>query len=448
MGKANHNSYWICSTAILVAVVLFGIRWSSGILSKGPVFDEKYITVPIQNLIDDGWSIERAIDFEETKGPAMIWPYAVVGKLFGGTLNDLRLVSVWCSIIGLALLSWIAVRSAVYRKSLYLVALGWLLLPYNIVFSELVMGEISFLLLSLLAVVAFVWGLEENSPKSRRFIAPIFYGIAVALALHSRIHVVALAGGICFTAFALQGRRSWPWWAASIIAGMLRIPLWIRWDGLVSPEYQSLHGLGFRLESVSYLAAALVPFVAVFLITGWQTAKSKACIVGAFILGVLLVIHWMPDLVVPETIDFVNHTERFQGIAATITNKVSANVNIQQATLAILAGIGLAGLAGLWHCRHKGTGVPLISISVPEYLPKTTISPFLTAGVVGRITFWSLTFGLLLYALTRGFVFDRFLLTWAFLLPIVWVRVLPIWLLALQYLALAVVAGILTATWL
>lgn len=423
MGKENTNSPWIVSALVMVAVVLFGLRWSSGILSKGPVFDEKYITVPVQNLIDDGWSIDRAIDFEETKGPAMIWPYAVVGKIFGGTLNDLRLVSVWCSIIGLALLSWIAVRSAVYRKSLYLVALGWLLLPYNIVFSELVMGEISFLLLSLLAVIAFVWGLEENSPKSRRFIAPIFYGIAVALALHSRIHVVALAGGICFTAFALQGRRSWPWWAASIIAGMLRIPLWIRWDGLVSPEYQSLHGLGFRLESVSYLAAALIPFVGVFLIEGWRVARTKSLIIASFVFGVLLVYFAMPDLVVPETIDFVNHTERFQGIAATITKKVSANVDVQQMTLALFAGIGLAGLAGLWHCRNK-------------------------AEVVGRITFWSLTLGWLLYALTRGFVFDRFLLTWAFLLPIVWVRVLPKWLLALQYLVLVIIAAVLTATWL
>lgn len=423
MGKESTNSPWIVSALVMVAVVLFGLRWSSGILSKGPVFDEKYITVPVQNLIDDGWSIDRAIDFEETKGPAMIWPYAVVGKIFGGTLNDLRLVSVWCSIIGLALLSWIAVRSAVYRKSLYLVALGWLLLPYNIVFSELVMGEISFLLLSLLAVIAFVWGLEENSPKSRRFIAPIFYGIAVALALHSRIHVVALAGGICFTAFALQGRRSWPWWAASIIAGMLRIPLWIRWDGLVSPEYQSLHGLGFRLESVSYLAAALIPFVGVFLIEGWRVARTKSLIIASFVFGVLLVYFAMPDLVVPETIDFVNHTERFQGIAATITKKVSANVDVQQMTLALFAGIGLAGLAGLWHCRNK-------------------------AEVVGRITFWSLTLGWLLYALTRGFVFDRFLLTWAFLLPIVWVRVLPKWLLALQYLVLVIIAAVLTATWL
>ena len=423
MTNSKHDVTWIFGAVALVTVVLFGLRWSSNILDKGPIYDEQYITVPIQALINKGWSIETAIDFEETKGPAMIWPYAFFGKMLGGTLNDLRLVSVWCSILGLAILSWIAVRSAVYRKSMYLVALGWLLLPYNIVFSEIVMGEVSFLLLSLLAVSAFIWGNEKNAPTSRRYVAPILYAIAIAVALHSRIHVVALAGGICFTAYALQGKQSWPWWVASIVAGLLRIPLWMRWDGLVSPEYQSLHGLGLRLESLSYLAAALFPFVGVFIITGWQVAKSKAFIISAFALGVTLVYIAMPDLVVPQTIDFVNQNNRFQGIAASITTKLHSNATLQQALLALLAGIGLSGLAGLWHCRDK-------------------------SAVIGRITFWSLAFGWLLYALTRGFVFDRFLLTWAFLLPIVWVRVLPKWLLVLQYSLLAIIAAYLVAVWL
>jgi hypothetical protein len=414
---------WILGSAILVAVVLFGLRWSTGILTQGPAFDEKYITVPMKNIMADGWSVQTAIDFEETKGPALIWPYAFFGKMFGGTLNDLRLVSVWCSIFGLTILSWIAVQCSVYRKSLYLVALGWLLLPYNIVFSELVMGEISFLLLSLLAVAAFLWGLQDRAPKSRRFLAPALYCIAVAFALHSRIHVVALAGGICFTAFALQGKRSWPWWVASVIAGLLRIPLWMRWGGLVSPEYQSLHGLGFRVDSLSYLAAALVPFVGVFAIEGWRIAKSKVGIVSAFVLGVLLVSLAMPTLFVPDVIDFNTPNERFQGIAASVVKRVTNGSSAQQVALSVLAGIGLAGLVGLWHCRNK-------------------------AKLIGSITFWTLTFGWLLYAFTRGFVFDRFLLTWAFMLPIVWVRVLPKWLILAQYIMLAAIAAWLTATWL
>jgi len=435
MVERNATS-WILGSLILLAVVLFGIRWSSGILSSGPVFDEQYITVPINNLMQDGWSVKTAIDFQETKGPALIWPYAIVGKLFGGSLNDLRLVSVWCSIISLLILLWIAVRSSLYRFSLFLVALGWLLLPYNIVFSELVMGEISFLLLSLLAVAAFVWGVDSDSSKSlervspklyssgmRRIIAPTLYGIAIAVALHSRIHVVAVAAGVCFTAYAIQGKQSWPWWVASIIAGLLRIPLWMRWGGLVSPEYQSLHGLGFRIESLAYLAAALVPFVGVFAIEGWRIAKTKSLLITSFVLGALLVFIAMPDLSVPDTIDLVNQSERFQGIAASVVSRISTNHLVQQIALAVLAGVGLAGLAGIWHCKER-------------------------AYLVCRITFYSVGVGWLLYAVTRGFVFDRFLLTWAFLLPVLWVRVLPKWLLVLQYLGLTCIAAWLTAQWL
>jgi len=423
MYSTKFNALWMLCAVLLVAVVLFGLRWFSGILTKGPVFDEIYITVPINNLIEQGWSVETAIDFQETKGPTMIWPYAFCGKLLGGTINDLRLVSVWCSIIGLAILSWIAMRCSLYRRSLYLVAIGWLLLPYNLVFSEIVMGEISFLLLSLLAVSAFVWGIDDSASAFRRKIAPILYCIAVVLALHSRVHVVALTGGICLTAFALQGKRSWPWWVASIVAGLLRIPLWQRWGGLVSTDYQALHGLGFRLESLSYLAAAMVPFIGVFAIEGWRVAKSKVFIIVSFVVGVSLVYVAMPDLAIPEIIDFDNPNARFQGIAATFTLRLTSNAGIEQVVLAVLAGIGLAGLAGLWHCRNQ-------------------------IKVLGAITFWSIALGWLLYALTRGFVFDRFLLTWAFLLPIIWVKVLPKWLLVFQYALLALIAARLIHVWL
>ena len=423
MQNKESNSSWIIASIFLVAIVLFGVRWSSGILENGPVFDEQYITVPMHNLINEGWSVERAIDFEETKGPALIWPYAFFGKMLGGTLNDLRVISVWCSILALFVLSWIAVKSGVQKYGVLLVAIGWLLLPYNLVFSEIVMGEVSFLLLSLIAVFAFVYGIEESASKTRRVLAPILYCLAISVALHSRIHVVALAGAICFTSFSLQGIKSWPWWVASFVGGVLRIPLWIRWEGLVSPEYQALHGLGLRLESLSYLAAALLPFVGIYAIEGWRVAKSKKFIIISFSVGIFLVSVAMPDLTVPESIDFMQSSDRFQGIVASVVTRFTSNAYIHQALLSVFAGVGLAGLAGLWHSRSKAT-------------------------YVGEITFWALAFGWMLYALTRGFVFDRFLLTWAFLLPIVWVRTLPKWMLAVQYIFLTGIAAYLTANWL
>lgn len=428
MDKNRSDYKWMIGTAILVAIMLLGLRWTTSIQEKGPVFDEQYITIPINNLIEDGWSVETAIDFQETKGPAMIWPYAVIGDWFGGTLLDLRLVSVWFSILAFGVLVWIAVRCKLHKGVLVLVATGWLLLPYNIVFSEIVMGESSFLFLSLLCVAIFIWNFKDGTESPNSTIAPLLYCVTLAIALHSRIHVVALAGGICIAAWSLQGRKSWPWWLASIVAGVLRIPLWQRWGGLVSSDYQSLHGLGFRFESLSYLAAALLPFVGVFAVEAWRIGKGRASLIVSFCVGFSLCMIAMPDLSIPQLIDFTNENDRFQGIAATLTKAISDHPTGQQVVLSILSGLGLAGLAGLWNCRENTDS---------------------TIGlVVHDVCYWSLTLGWLLYALTRGFVFDRFILIWAFLLPIVWIRILPKKLLIAQYMLLTVIAVRLVVLWL
>lgn len=428
MDKKHSNYKWMIGAVLLVTIVLLGLRWTTSIQDKGPVFDEQYITIPINNLIEDGWSVETAIDFQETKGPAMIWPYAIIGEWFGGTLLDLRLVSVLFSILAVGVLVWIAVRCKLHKGVLVLVATGWLLLPYNIVFSEIVMGESSFLFLSLLCVAIFVWCFKDGNEPPKSTIAPLFYCITLAIALHSRIHVVALAGGICIAAWSLQGRRSWPWWLASIVAGVLRIPLWQRWGGLVSSDYQSLHGLGFRFESLSYLAAALLPFVGVFAVEAWRIGKARTSLIVSFCVGFSLCMVAMPDLSIPEIIDFTNENDRFQGIVATLTKAISEHPTGQQVVLSILSGLGLAGLAGLWNCRKNSD---------------STIG-----SIVHDVCYWSLTLGWLLYALTRGFVFDRFILIWAFLLPIVWIRILPQKLLIAQYMLLTVIAVRLVTLWL
>ena len=113
----------------------------------------------------------------------------------------------------------------------------------------------------------------------------------------------------------------------------------------------------------------------------------------------------------------------FHAVLSCLSSRCSSSALVQQALLACFAGVGLAGLVGVWNCRAK-------------------------ARYAGAITFWALTFGWLLYAVTRGFVFDRFLLTWAFLLPIMYVRALPKWILVGQYIFLAGIAAYLTASWL
>ena len=55
----KHDWGWMFLSVLFVAAVLLGVRYSSGILQTGFVFDEKYITVPIDNLIEHGWSVDR-----------------------------------------------------------------------------------------------------------------------------------------------------------------------------------------------------------------------------------------------------------------------------------------------------------------------------------------------------------------------------------------------------
>jgi len=416
----KHDWPWMFASVLFVAVILLGTRYTSGILESGFVFDEKYITVPIDDLIKQGWSVQTAIAFEETKGPAMIWPYAILGDLFGGSLNALRFVSLLSSIACMLVLSWIASRSGVQKRGHFAVAAGWLLLPYALVFSEIVMGEISFILLELLAVAVYV-----RYRDNYKLLAPLWFGLLVAIALHSRIHVVALIGAVCVCAFLRDGIKSWPWWVAGALAGLLRIPLWLHWGGLVSPKYQNLHSLGFRLESLSYLAAALAPFVGIFAITAWKEKSARRWILAAGGLGLVLVFLAMPNLHIPESIDYDSPNERFQGIVGTAVRVVTSDLVAQKLLLAFFAAVGLAGLVGLQRISRS---------SQEKLLP--------------QLTFYTLAFGWGLYAFTQGFVFDRFLMVWAFLLPIVWWVQLSKRLFALQIAAMLFITVRLVMLWL
>ena len=108
-----------------------------------------------------------------------------------------------------------------------------LFLPFEAVLAQLVMGESSYVLGVALMLAVVVWGsatrTDDPPGRERRFLGPFLYALVLVVLLHSRIHVVPIAGGVCLALFCRDGFRSWPWWVASIIAGLLRIPLWVRW---------------------------------------------------------------------------------------------------------------------------------------------------------------------------------------------------------------------------
>ena len=112
---------WAIASLVAIVLVFIGLRLLTGVAGSAERWDEMYITVPMFDIIEQGWSMQTAIDFQETKGPALIWPYALLGDWLGGSLDDLRLVSglfFVLSAVPMILLAW---RCGTQRIDLFLV---------------------------------------------------------------------------------------------------------------------------------------------------------------------------------------------------------------------------------------------------------------------------------------------------------------------------------------
>jgi len=460
---------WFLFGLFLMLAVAGGLRWGTVITQRGPVFDERWITRPMAEIIRQGWSVDTAIDYQETKGPALIWPYAIWGwvlvddrvevvgadapgggrgsnvmaawesPIAGGSvpaaprmLAVLRWFSV-CCFIGAGILIMLLARACGLRgPPMLLVAVLYMLVPYQVVFGQLVMGEMSFVLLSLGMLLVVCWGMGDGRPSRHKVLGPVLYGLFLAVLLHSRIHAVAFAPAVCFVAWQREDLRSWPWWVASLAAGLLRIPLWVRWDGLVSSDFQNVHALGLRLDSLTYLGAAMSLPLGLFLLA-WVIKWRRDVLywlppLGVF-LGLVLGVFAMPDLSVPAPLDLTAVQDRFQGVAATFVGRLSAIGVSSRLVMPVLCAIGLGGLGAFVCMAHR---IRLTSL----------------AGVLLRVQALTLGAGWLLYAFTSGFVFDRYLVVWAAAVPIAWVLLLPRFGQLVQAVLLAIVASMMVSNWL
>jgi hypothetical protein len=409
---------------VLVLVTGLALRYATSILDKGTVYDERFIQVPIDDLIARGWSVETAIDFTETKGPTMIWSYAIGGQLVGPELNDLRLVSVFFFVTGVVPLLLLARRCGIGGSALPLISIGYILLPRNAAMGQLLMSEPSFIWWSLWLLWVFVWGFGDSHQTQRSIVGPVLVGCLLAVSVHLRIHAVAFAAAIVLVAFERDRWRSWPWWAACAIAGASRVPLMFRWGGLVSPEYQGPHGLGLAPASLTYLLAALVPMTALLL---WPALLERRFVARRWMigfgagLGLVLALVARPSLSETMTIlDF--DVKRYLGLTALAVGRITATGLLQAVLLGALAVIGAAALGAMGSIGRATSTQDRI-------------------GVVHRLQFWTLVTGCSLYVLTNSVVYDRYLLAWAVLMPIVWVVSLPRRAMVAQGLLLLVIAS-------
>jgi hypothetical protein len=420
--------------ALVIAIGL-GLRLGTNVTSRSPTFDERWIIVPINDLIQQGWSVKTAIDFEETKGPGMIWLYAIAAKAVGTSLNDLRLVSVVLFMLGAIPLLDMARRCGMRNASLAMVALTYALLPYHAAVSQLVMSEGSYVAFMLMACWVAVVGVsprDDAGSGKRQWVLAIAFGVLLSILLHNRIHAVVLAGAVTLTAIQAMGwRRATPWIVACTLAGFSRIPLWLRWGGLVSPRWQEAMQLGFGMDAMVYLLAALAPVVAVFVWVAIARPELRSrwwwCALAGGV-GAALVFIAPPDLAAyTPMID--QNLRHFSGIAATTTKTISATPWIHTAIMAAIAAASAAGVAGLW---AVSAGVKCTD----------------RFGVVVRVEAWLVLIGPTMYAFTDAPAFDRYIVGWIVLLPIVWVRTLPRAALIVQMIVLAAIAVWLCRTWL
>ncbi len=395
---------------LLVLVTAIALRHATNVLDKNAVFDERYIRLPIDDLLARGWSVETAIDFTETKGPTLIWAYAIGGALVGPELNGLRLVSVVFFVFGAVPLLLICRHCGLPGPALPLVAGFYVLLPQNPVIGQLLMSEPSFICGSLWLLWAFLWGFGDSLETQRSIAGPVAVGVILVILLHLRIHAVAFAAAMVFVATERDRQRSWPWWVACAVAGLSRVPLMIRWGGLVSPEYQSAHALGLNVDSLTYLAAALVPMTAVLLWPGLM--RRRRWIFAGAAIGLLLALVAQPSFT--ETVTILGRDiKRYLGFVVLALRRITDSPGLQALLVGGLAMTGAAAMGALGSIAWQRPAVDRL-------------------GVVLRLQFWTLVTGCCLYGMTDAVVYDRYLLSWGVLMPIIWVAALPRRALALQ----------------
>ena len=341
-------------------------------------------------------------DFEDTKGPAFFVPAAILFDA-GIGLEGLRWINLLLAICSAGLVGMLIKKS---WKTAAVAGVLLAVLPYHTVLSHLFMSEPSFVLGSITLGI-----LATTGPKGEPgFWRPLAFGLGLTILLHHRAHAVVPAAAAVLVAFQRDGSPAWRYGLAGLVAGILRLPLYVEWGGLVSPEYANRYGLGFSPESVVYLLGALAPLVWVGVPLGW--VKKPKLLAWLGVLAVTIALVAGPDLsssdggVRPDG----TFPLRFQGILATAILKLP--LGVQTFAMPIAVAVGTMGLTGLYMQMPKPG--PNESDGFPRY------------------GWYLLAFGCLMYIATRGAVYDRYLLCFACGLPILLIRHTPGWAIGAQ----------------
>lgn len=378
------------------------VSWLGFTAPSTLTFDERFM-LPVVEQLADRWPDPAVLwDFEDTKGPAFFVPAAVLFNA-GVGLEGLRLINLLVAIGSAGLVGTLVTTR---WHSAAMVGVLVTVLPYNTVLSHLFMSEPSFVLGSIILGL-----LATTGPKGEPGVwRPLTFGVVLTILLHHRAHAVVPAAAAVLVAFQRDGSPAWRYGLAALVAGILRLPLYVEWGGLVSPGYASRYGFGFSPEAMVYLLGALAPLVWVGVPLGWSRQPKPMLWVG--LLAVLLAVVAGPDLFSTDGGLRPDGTPppRFQGILATAILKLP--LSLQSMALPLAVAVGTMGLTGLY-------------LQLPKPGPNEDDD-------FPRYGWYLLAFGCLLYIATRGAVYDRYLLCFACGLPILLLRHAPGWAIAGQ----------------
>lgn len=404
----TRSAWWAwraTALASLILLVIVALALRTGVLPLQ--WDEKYVVPIIERIFRMEWHVRSLVDYDDTKGPIFFWLYAAFGEFLGHNLMVLR----WLSLIVTAL--WTASLTGLLDVKergtgrLVMVALLALTLPYALVMSQLVMSEPSFLLGCVVMALVASQSLSSEEEHTRLVHGPIWFGVLFAVMMHHRIHVIALAAAIVLLAFMRDRWKSWPWFVAGLIAGLSRIPLWVHWGGLVGPSFQHRYAIGLRLDSLVYLSAALLPTIGLTLVAALihrrelgRKGLGAIVILGGF--GAGLVTFALPAVSSdPQVLNFA-------GPMATLLRPIADSPMLLSGVFAALCALGVMSMAAMVGLMWQQT---------------RESSPLVRCG--SQLACLTIIFGWLLSAAAGGDVYDRYLLAFTFLWPVLCVRIFP-----------------------
>jgi len=401
--KESPWRFWL--VAAVAALVIVALALGTG--SRPIQWDEKYVRPVLDAIFASRWSLHSLIDYDDTKGPAFFWLYAAFGEVFGRDLATLRSLSIIVTALWAASLVGLLDVKERSAGQIAVVALLAMPLPYSLVMSQLVMSEPSFLLGGALMAVAGARALSSERHRTRLVHGPILFGVLFAVLLHHRIHVVAPAAAIVMLAANRDRWKSWPWLVAGLLAGLSRVPLLVRWDGLVGPSFQDRYSIGLRLDSLVYLSAALLPTIGLTLVAAFMQRRQ----LGRMGVGAILILGGFGAGLVTVARPAVSSDAQvlnFAGPVATLLRPIADSPMLLSGAFAVLCALGVMSMAAMvaltW--RHSSDSSPL-------------------ARCGSQLACLTIVFGWLLSAAAGGDVYDRYLLAFTFLWPVLCVRVFP-----------------------